>query len=163
MRRRIRPALIQIMICRLFGTKPLSKPMLGYCQLGTNFSEILIKIRNFLFRKMVLKCRLPKWRPFCSGGDDFPDSKVHGTNMGPTWVLSALDGPHVVPMNLAISVSFSCVGLGILLVRNQCAIYSRAPPDICTWFALCCTRPIYATQALLLLLKCHLSKPEEYG
>ena len=25
----------------------------------------------------------------------FPDSKVHGPNMGPTWVLSAPDGPHV--------------------------------------------------------------------
>ena len=34
----------------------------------------------------------------------FPDSKVHGANMGPTWVLSALDGPHVGPMNLAIRV-----------------------------------------------------------
>ena len=31
-----------------------------------------------------------------------PDSKVHGANMGPTWVLSALDGPHVGPLNLAI-------------------------------------------------------------
>ena len=27
----IGPALIQIMACRLFGAKPLSKPMLGYC------------------------------------------------------------------------------------------------------------------------------------
>ena len=33
-----------------------------------------------------------------------PDSKVHGANMGPTWVLSASDGPHVGPMNLAIRV-----------------------------------------------------------
>ena len=32
------------------------------------------------------------------------DSKVHGANMGPTWVLSAPDGPHVGPMNLAIRV-----------------------------------------------------------
>ena len=31
-----------------------------------------------------------------------PDSKVHGTNMGPTWVLSAPDGPYVGPMKLAI-------------------------------------------------------------
>ena len=29
------------------------------------------------------------------------DSKVHGANMGPTRVLSAPDGPHVGPMNLA--------------------------------------------------------------
>ena len=31
-----------------------------------------------------------------------PDSKFLGANMGPTWVLSAPDGPHVGPMNLAI-------------------------------------------------------------
>ena len=36
--------------------------------------------------------------------DHFPDSKVNGANMGPTWVLSAPDGPHVGPMNLAIRV-----------------------------------------------------------
>ena len=26
-----------------------------------------------------------------------PDSNVHGANMGPTWVLSAPDGPHFGP------------------------------------------------------------------
>ena len=31
-----------------------------------------------------------------------PDNKVHGANMGPSWVLSAPDGPHVGLMNLAI-------------------------------------------------------------
>ena len=36
--------------------------------------------------------------------DTSPDSKVHGANMGPTWLLSAPDGPHVGPMNLAIRV-----------------------------------------------------------
>ena len=36
------------------------------------------------------------------GTKPIPDSKVHGANMGPTWVLSAPDGPHVGPMNLAI-------------------------------------------------------------
>ena len=34
-----------------------------------------------------------------------PDSKVHGANMGPTWVLSAPDRPHVGPVNLAIRES----------------------------------------------------------
>ena len=33
-------------------------------------------------------------------------SKVHVANMGPTWVLSAPGGPHVGPMNLAISVDY---------------------------------------------------------
>ena len=30
---------------------------------------------------------------------DVPDSKVHGAHLGPTWVLSVPDGPHVGPMN----------------------------------------------------------------
>ena len=33
MRRWSGSALVQIMACRLFGAKSLSKPMLGYCQL----------------------------------------------------------------------------------------------------------------------------------
>ena len=32
-----------------------------------------------------------------------PDNKIHGANMGLTWVLSAPYGPHVGPMNLAIT------------------------------------------------------------
>ena len=35
---------------------------------------------------------------------NFPESKVHGANVELTWVLSVPDGPHVGPMNLAISV-----------------------------------------------------------
>ena len=31
-----------------------------------------------------------------------PDSKVQGANMGPTLVLSAPDGPHAGPLNIAI-------------------------------------------------------------
>ena len=30
----------------------------------------------------------------------YPDSKVHVANMGPTWVLSAPDGPYVGPWTL---------------------------------------------------------------
>ena len=35
---------------------------------------------------------------------NYPDSKDHGANMGPTWVLSAPAGPHIGPMDLAIRV-----------------------------------------------------------
>ena len=38
-----------------------------------------------------------------------PDSKVHGANMGPTWVLSAPDGPHVGPINLVIRDVMVCM------------------------------------------------------
>ena len=35
--------------------------------LGTNFSEFLIGIRKFSFKKMRLKMSSAKWRPFCLG------------------------------------------------------------------------------------------------
>ena len=37
----------------------------------------------------------------------FPDSKVHGAYMGPTWGRQDPGGPHVGPMNLAIRVVHS--------------------------------------------------------
>ena len=55
-----------------------------------------------------------------------PDIKLHGANMGLTWVLSARDGPHVGPMNLAIRDVFvsrvSVIGVLplSLLVFMQC-------------------------------------------
>ena len=38
-----------------------------------------------------------------------PDNKIHGTNMGPTWVLSASDGPHVGPWTLLSGSISLCV------------------------------------------------------
>ena len=38
---------------------------------------------------------------------DWSDSKFHGINMGPTWVLSAPDGNHAGPINLAIRAFLS--------------------------------------------------------
>ena len=58
------------MACRLVGAKPLSEPMLEYCKLDrleTNFSEILIAIHTFSFKKMHLKMSSPKRQPFCLG------------------------------------------------------------------------------------------------
>ena len=35
--------------------------------LGTNFSELIIEIHTFSFKKMQLKMSSGKWRPFCLG------------------------------------------------------------------------------------------------
>ena len=35
--------------------------------LGTNFSEMLIEIHTFSFKKIHLKMSIGKWRPFCLG------------------------------------------------------------------------------------------------
>ena len=73
MRQWIGSALAQIMACRLFGTKPLSKPILVYCHLTLRkktFSETLFKRQNLSFTKMHMKISSAKWPPFCSGGDE---------------------------------------------------------------------------------------------
>ena len=36
--------------------------------------------------------------------EQYPDSKVHGANMGSIWVRQDPGGPHVGPVNLAIWV-----------------------------------------------------------
>ena len=61
MRQWTRSALVQIMACRLFGAKPLFKPMLFFFSIGpfwTNWSEIWIEMQNFSFTKMHLKMHL---------------------------------------------------------------------------------------------------------
>ena len=42
----------------------------------------------------------------------FPDSKVHGANMGPIWGRQDPGGPHVGPMNFAIWVDVCVQGTG---------------------------------------------------
>ena len=61
-----------------------------------------------------------------------PDSKVHGANMGPTWVLSAPGGPHVGPMNF---------------VTRDNIIYCISQ-GLCTWFV-----SVVAWQRLILTFK----------
>ena len=40
---------------------------------------------------------------------DYPDSKVHGANMGPIWGRQYPGGPHVGAMNFAIWVAVELV------------------------------------------------------
>ena len=67
-------ALIQIMACRLFDTKPLSEPALVYNKsigtLGTTFSEMLIASHIFSLKKMHLNISSVNWWPCCPGGNE---------------------------------------------------------------------------------------------
>ena len=73
-----------------------------------------------------------------------PDSKVHWANMGPIWVLSAPDGPHVGPMNLAI------MGITALCCSAQAPHIMALCVLMCTVFTHCCG--IQSRNARLLLL-----------
>ena len=86
MRQWIGSALIQIIACRLFSAKPLSKPMLSYCHLdplGSNFSEIT----TFHSRKCIWKYRLRNGGHFVQGGwvKDAMLPSVHGANPVANW------------------------------------------------------------------------------
>ena len=69
---------------------------------GCNYNQIWIKKAKSFFQKIYLKKSRNtfshfvqvqlRWLSFL--GWDFPDSKVHEANMGPTWVLWATDTPH---------------------------------------------------------------------
>ena len=77
-------SLVQIMACRQFSTKPLPEPMLPYCQLNS-WEQISVKFELKFYHshsiKCILKCRLPKWRPFCSGWDELTECfPVHFDN-----------------------------------------------------------------------------------
>ena len=48
-----------------------------------------------------------------------PESKVNGANMGPTWVLSAPDGPHIGPMNLAVRDFSICHSYSSVLICSM--------------------------------------------
>ena len=78
--------------------------------------------------------------------NDYPDSKVHGANMGPVWGRQDPDGPHVGPMNFAIWVYlyyliFSCDQAALWMVQS---VRLSVRPSVCpsvrlsvTPFSLC--------------------------
>ena len=59
---------------------------------------------SILYRAMFFKLKINLYDLVENTQSNSPDSKVHGDNMGLTWVLSAPDGPHVGPIKLAIKV-----------------------------------------------------------
>ena len=71
--------------------------------LGTNLetnAKYLHTMAKLVYHQLHIFVEYQRWM---SAQKDYdPDSKVHGANMGPTWVLSAPGGPHVGPMNFAI-------------------------------------------------------------
>ena len=60
----------------------------------------------------------------CFLGETAPESKVHGTNMGPTWVLSTPDGPMLAPWTLLSGVVLSTTAMGESAVAYDMVLYT---------------------------------------
>ena len=73
--------------------------------LGTNFSEILIEIRTFSFKKMRLKVSSAKRRRFCFGLNELMLSEISSApSVGAVWssmVLSVINKCHFSHCELA--------------------------------------------------------------
>ena len=62
-----------------------------------------------------------------------PDSKINEANIGPTWVLSAPDGPHVGPMNLSVrDIAFGSTVTPQYINHNG-TNYTHTSPSIVTF------------------------------
>ena len=91
--------------CLFYGLIPNS-----FCVYSQCFVRQLFKCSAFfnLMEKKEVIGLFPRWWVTSAQNDQAkiywrdPDNKGHMANMGPTWVLSAPDGLHVGPMNLAI-------------------------------------------------------------
>ena len=95
--------------CQLkYITGSMSSILLLYCTPTTCWQIDHLSMFSWKSSKtiMQLSCHQHKSSKceYTCNIDLLPDSKVHGANMGPTWVLSASDGPHVGPKNLALGV-----------------------------------------------------------
>ena len=67
----------------------------------------------------------------------YPDSKVHGANMGPTWVLSAPYWPHVGPVNLAtceVSLAQLMVGVTSIFIMRRPICVTCTSKERLPWF-----------------------------
>ena len=84
--------------------------MLPYCQLDPK-KHILFEIQIFSSKKCIGTCRLPKWRPFCPGGNELTTSGMNGTKADRTqscmnifnvtwgWVVSCISNPWINIVN----------------------------------------------------------------
>ena len=77
--------LVQVMVCRLVGTKPLPEPILIYCQLhqrAHTWMKFRSQLECFYSRKCNLKCCLQNgghfiWLPLCQKGNPNLVSRPH--------------------------------------------------------------------------------------
>ena len=125
---------VTLVVKCLYNTIIVLQPTHRHCIGSSRFSycHITCNIASHQTVPQIAKFMGPTWSPprscrwscrplplfllshymqYCITSDCTPDSKVHGANMEPTSVLSAPDGLHVGPMNLAISLCYKEVPL----------------------------------------------------
>ena len=85
----------------------------------------------------------------CDCREAYPDSKVHGANMGPIWGRKDPGGPHVGPMNFAIWVGYWGIWKSIAAANNHLLIQDYHSDDELKQIE---RKKKYDTQTLLLFM-----------
>ena len=94
--------------------------------LGTNFSEILIKIITFSFKKMRLKVSSAKRRPFCLGLNVLRTEYCHYIwFLVPYPVISSLDETWLLPPDGEMGTTVTIWLILKLLFSNKCILNER--------------------------------------
>ena len=95
---------LKIRLSKITATSPRGQwvNVLAPGKMATNFAGIGLKWHIYLKGNIAFLMNISQQFVSNCYVENNPDSKVHGSNMGPTWVLSAPDGPHIGPMNLGI-------------------------------------------------------------
>ena len=111
--------------------------------LGTNFSEILIGIQTFSFKKMHLKMSSAKWRPFCLGHNvlsNVPWSCIIPLiNVSHTYCIKIVAGLQLCPVKrnssyTKITAAFKQFNSLSFLATWRIIVFSRAQlMSIGTW------------------------------
>ena len=113
-------ALVQVMTCRLFSTKPLPEQMLTHYHWTprNKLQGNLNRKQNFPSMKIYLKLAAAKWQPFCPGRDE----------LIPVDCVQSLTGcSNLCPISLIIDNTtryLPPLGRSSLVICNQQAISS---------------------------------------
>ena len=100
-------------ICSVNGLSPGRRQAIIWTNTGlllirhleTNFSEILIGIQTFSFKKMHLKMSSAKWRPFCIGLNvltHFPLNKMVASLTDNIFKCIFLNENHIIPIQISL-------------------------------------------------------------
>ena len=94
--------------------------------LGTNFSEILIKIQNVSFTKMHLKRSYARFRPSCTGGDELTHRDLGAVSIRKT----VLPGMAIPMLKIRLLTAVLSLTWKSPYVDKTVFILRRGPDDV---------------------------------
>ena len=123
----------------LIGAKPLPELMLIYCQLDP-WENISMKFQSefyhFHSRKCIWNCHLPKWRPFCPGGDELSPGHLFSTKAvfsGIGIKINAVTKQQAITWTNTVKISRNTCGITWMQFQRKCHLAGTKPLSESMW------------------------------